>query len=70
MINLRWNEYPSFSHLDSYNDGNTFYEEEDRIANSNRLYKLSPRLRIEPALPGERICQWEGNTLFICIWVP
>ena len=65
MINTRGDEYPSLSHLDSYNHSNTFHEEDGRIANFNRLYKLPSHLRIEPALPGDRTCQWEGDTIFI-----
>lgn len=65
MINLKGEEYPFLSNLDSYNHNNTFHEEDNRILNFNRLYKLPPNLRIEPALPGDRTCQWEGNTVFI-----
>lgn len=38
MINLRGDVYPSLSNLHSYNHGNTFPEEDDIIANFNRLY--------------------------------
>lgn len=65
MINLRGDKYLSLSNLDSYKHGNTFHEEDDRIANFDRLYKLPPYLGFEPALPGDRTCQWEGNTLFV-----
>lgn len=49
----------------SYNHGNTYHEEDNRITNMNRLYKVPPHLRIEPALPGERTCLWEGDTIFV-----
>lgn len=42
MINLRGDEYPYLSHLDSYNHSNTFHKEDNRILNFNRLYKLPP----------------------------
>ena len=58
-------EYPSLPNLDAYNHGNTFHEEDGRIENFNRLYKLPPNLRIEPALPGDRTCQWERNVLYV-----
>ncbi|KAL8098358.1 hypothetical protein AgCh_031208 [Apium graveolens] len=65
MINSRGDEYPSLFELDSYNHGNTFHELEDRIESLNTLYKLPPYLRITPAAPGDRTCNWEGDTLFI-----
>ncbi|KAL8116823.1 hypothetical protein AgCh_023117 [Apium graveolens] len=65
MINSRGDEYPSLSELDSYNHGNTFHELDGRIESMNTLYTLPPHLRITPAAPGDRTCNWEGDTLFI-----
>lgn len=65
MINLKGDEYPSLAHLDSYNHGNIYHEEDNMIANFNRLYKPPPHVKIEPTLPGDRTCQWDGNVLYV-----
>ncbi|KAK1352208.1 hypothetical protein POM88_053472 [Heracleum sosnowskyi] len=64
MILERSEEYPSVSHLDSYNHSNRFHDA-DKIADYKNMYKIRPPYRLVPAGPGDRSCHWRPNALCI-----
>lgn len=64
MILERSEEYPSVSHLDSYNHSNRFNDAE-AIANYKNMYKIRPPYRLVLAGPGDRSCHWRPDALCI-----
>lgn len=62
MINTRGDEYPSESHLDAYNYGNTFHDV-DQIAKFNKLYRIKKSYKVIKVEPGDRSCHWQKDAL-------
>ena len=54
MINTRGDEYPSTTHLDSFNHCNTWHNiDYDKL---NARYNVRPPLRLVPVSGGDRTC--------------
>lgn len=64
MILNRTEDFPSLSHLDSFNHSNTFHDTE-KITDYNKMYRIDPPYRLVPADPGDRSCHWRPNALCV-----
>ncbi|KAK1376695.1 hypothetical protein POM88_032888 [Heracleum sosnowskyi] len=64
MISQRGDDYPSVSHLDSFDCRNKFHEV-DKIRDYNKMYKIKSPYRLIPAGPGDRSCHWRPDALCI-----
>ncbi|KAK1384217.1 hypothetical protein POM88_021952 [Heracleum sosnowskyi] len=64
MILERSDEYPSVSHLDSFDCSNKFHEI-DLIRDYNKMYRVKSPYRLVPAGPGDRSCLWRPDALCI-----
>ncbi|KAK1379480.1 hypothetical protein POM88_026224 [Heracleum sosnowskyi] len=62
MISERGDEYPSMSHLDSFDCSNKFHEV-DKIRDYKKMYRVKTPLRLVPAGPGDRSCHWRPDAL-------
>ncbi|KAK1405590.1 hypothetical protein POM88_005195 [Heracleum sosnowskyi] len=60
----RSDEYPSMSHLDSFDCSNKFHEI-DKIRDYNKMYRIKSPYRLVPAGPGDRSCHWRPDALCI-----
>ncbi|KAK1392319.1 hypothetical protein POM88_011375 [Heracleum sosnowskyi] len=64
IILERSDEYPSVSHLDSFDCSNKFHEV-DRIRDYNKMYRVKSPYRLVPAGLGDRSCHWRPDALCI-----
>ncbi|KAK1364099.1 hypothetical protein POM88_039660 [Heracleum sosnowskyi] len=64
MILERSDDYPSVSHLDSFDRSNKFHEI-DLIRDYNKMYRVRSPYRLVPAGPGDRSCYWRPDALCI-----
>ncbi|KAK1400169.1 hypothetical protein POM88_010032 [Heracleum sosnowskyi] len=64
MIIERGDEYPSVSHLDSFDCNNKFHEI-DMIRDYNKMYRVKAPYRLIPAGPRDRSCHWRPDALCI-----
>lgn len=61
MIKNRGGKYPSESHLDSFDQGNTFHNRKD-LEKIQKLYNITKHFKHVLANPDDRSCRWKKGS--------